>query len=105
MPIFPTVALVGYTNAGKSTLFNTLTNAGVYVEDQLFATLDPTMRRLELPDGGAVILADTVGFVRDLPHELVAAFRATLQETREADLILHLIDASDSNTLAARPAG
>lgn len=93
----PTVALVGYTNAGKSTLFNTLTNAGVYVEDQLFATLDPTMRRLELPDGGAVILADTVGFVRDLPHELVAAFRATLQETREADLILHLIDASDSN--------
>lgn len=94
----PTVALVGYTNAGKSTLFNSLTNAGVYVEDQLFATLDPTMRRLELPDGGAVILADTVGFVRDLPHELVAAFRATLQETREADLILHLIDASDSNT-------
>ncbi len=93
----PTVALVGYTNAGKSTLFNTLTDAGVYVEDQLFATLDPTMRRLELPDGGAVILADTVGFVRDLPHELVAAFRATLQETREADLILHLIDASDAN--------
>lgn len=93
----PTVALVGYTNAGKSTLFNTLTDADVYVEDQLFATLDPTMRRLELPDGGAIILADTVGFVRDLPHELVAAFRATLQETREADLILHLIDASDSN--------
>ena len=93
----PTVALVGYTNAGKSTLFNTLTDAGVYVEDQLFATLDPTMRRLDLPDGAPIILADTVGFVRDLPHELVAAFRATLQETREADLILHLIDASDPN--------
>ena len=91
----PTVALVGYTNAGKSTLFNTLTDAGVYVEDQLFATLDPTMRRVDVPDGGPIILADTVGFVRDLPHELVAAFRATLQETREADLILHLIDASD----------
>ncbi|MDX1481503.1 MAG: ribosome rescue GTPase HflX [Woeseiaceae bacterium] len=91
----PTVALVGYTNAGKSTLFNALTDAGVYVRDQLFATLDPTMRRIELPDGGATILADTVGFVRDLPHELVAAFRSTLQETREADLILHLIDASD----------
>ena len=93
----PTVALVGYTNAGKSTLFNALTDAGVYVKDQLFATLDPTMRRLELDDGTAVILADTVGFVRDLPHELVAAFRATLEETREADLILHLIDASDQD--------
>ena len=93
----PTVALVGYTNAGKSTLFNALTEAGVYVQDQLFATLDPTMRRLELPEGGRIILADTVGFVRDLPHELVAAFRSTLQETREADLILHLIDASDPN--------
>ena len=91
----PTVALVGYTNAGKSTLFNTLTDAGVYVEDQLFATLDPTVRKLELPDGGEVVLADTVGFVRDLPHELIAAFRSTLQEAREADLILHLIDASD----------
>jgi len=90
-----TVALVGYTNAGKSTLFNALTDAGVYVEDKLFATLDPTMRRLELPDGGAVILADTVGFIRDLPHELVAAFRSTLQEAKEADLLLHLIDASD----------
>jgi len=76
-------------------LFNTLTGAGVYVEDQLFATLDPTMRRIRLPTGGPAILIDTVGFVRDLPHELVAAFRATLQETREADLILHLIDASD----------
>ncbi len=93
----PTVALVGYTNAGKSTLFNALTDAGVFVEDQLFATLDPTVRRLELPDGRKIVLADTVGFVRDLPHELIAAFRSTLQEAREADLILHLIDASDGN--------
>jgi GTP-binding protein HflX len=91
----PTVALVGYTNAGKSTLFNALTDAGVYVKDQLFATLDPTVRRLDLPEGEHVVLADTVGFVRDLPHELVAAFKSTLQEAREADLILHLIDASD----------
>ncbi|MEQ8205370.1 MAG: ribosome rescue GTPase HflX [Woeseia sp.] len=91
----PTVALVGYTNAGKSTLFNALTDAGVYVRDQLFATLDPTMRRIELDSSSAAIIADTVGFVRDLPHELVAAFRSTLQEAREADLILHLIDASD----------
>ena len=93
----PTVALVGYTNAGKSTLFNALTDAGVYVEDKLFATLDPTLRRLQLPDGERVILADTVGFVRDLPHELIAAFRSTLQEARQADLILHVIDAGDSN--------
>jgi len=93
----PTVALVGYTNAGKSTLFNALTDADVYVEDQLFATLDPIVRRLELPNGREVVVADTVGFVRDLPHELIAAFRSTLQEAREADLILHLIDASDSN--------
>jgi len=93
----PTVALVGYTNAGKSTLFNALTDADVYVQDQLFATLDPTVRRLDLPDGEHVILADTVGFVRDLPHELIAAFKSTLQEAREADLILHIIDASDSN--------
>ena len=93
----PTVALVGYTNAGKSTLFNALTEAGVYVQDQLFATLDPTVRRLDLPSGLPIVLADTVGFVRDLPHELVAAFRSTLQEAREADLILHLIDASDPN--------
>ena len=91
----PTVALVGYTNAGKSTLFNALTKADVYVEDKLFATLDSTVRRLELPEGREVILADTVGFVRDLPHELIAAFRSTLQEAREADLILHMIDASD----------
>jgi GTP-binding protein HflX len=93
----PTVALVGYTNAGKSTLFNALTEAGVYVEDKLFATLDPTVRRLKLTDGSEVVIADTVGFVRDLPHELIAAFRSTLQEAREADLILHLIDASDLN--------
>ena len=93
----PTIALVGYTNAGKSTLFNALTDAGVYVQDQLFATLDPTVRKLQLPDGRDAVLADTVGFVRDLPHELVAAFRSTLQEAREADLILHLIDASDPN--------
>ena len=93
----PTVALVGYTNAGKSTLFNALTGANVYVEDQLFATLDATVRRLDLPEGEDVVLADTVGFIRDLPHELIAAFRSTLQEAREADLILHLIDASDPN--------
>ena len=89
----PTVALVGYTNAGKSTLFNRLTEAGVYVADQLFATLDPTLRRVGLPQGGAMVLADTVGFVADLPHELVAAFRSTLEETREAALLLHVIDA------------
>jgi len=93
----PTVALVGYTNAGKSTLFNALTGSDVYVKDQLFATLDPTVRRLDLPEGEHVVLADTVGFIRDLPHELVAAFKSTLQEAREADLILHLIDASDPN--------
>jgi GTP-binding protein HflX len=91
----PTVALVGYTNAGKSTLFNRLTEAGVYVADQLFATLDPTLKRLRLPGGGHVVLADTVGFVRRLPHDLVAAFHATLQETREADLLLHVVDAAD----------
>ena len=93
----PTVAIVGYTNAGKSTLFNALTGAGVYVEDKLFATLDPTMRKMKLPDDSHAILVDTVGFIRDLPHELIAAFRSTLQETREADLILHLIDASDAD--------
>ncbi len=91
----PTVALVGYTNAGKSTLFNRLTQAGVYVADQLFATLDPTLKQFPLPGGGHVVLADTVGFVRRLPHDLVAAFRATLQETRDADLLLHVVDASD----------
>ena len=90
----PRVALVGYTNAGKSTLFNALTGAEAYAADQLFATLDPTVRRVDLPAGG-VVLADTVGFVRDLPHELVAAFRSTLSEAREADLLLHVVDASD----------
>jgi len=90
----PTVSLVGYTNAGKSTLFNTLTGAGVYAADQLFATLDPTMRRCTLPDGRPMVLADTVGFVRHLPHQLVEAFRATLDEARLADLLLHVIDAS-----------
>ncbi|KFZ28009.1 GTPase HflX [Pseudidiomarina atlantica] len=91
----PTVSLVGYTNAGKSTLFNRVTESEVYAADQLFATLDPTLRKLELPDVGAVILADTVGFIRHLPHELVAAFKATLQETQDADLLLHVIDISD----------
>ena len=90
----PRVALVGYTNAGKSTLFNALTGAEAYADDRLFATLDPTVRRLELPTGNAMI-ADTVGFVRDLPHELVAAFRSTLSEAREADLLIHVIDAAD----------
>jgi len=92
-----TVSLVGYTNAGKSTLFNQLTKSGVYAADQLFATLDPTLRRLELPDTGTIILADTVGFIRNLPHDLVAAFRSTLEETRQADLLLHVIDASNEN--------
>ncbi len=91
----PTVALVGYTNAGKSTLFNALTNSSTYVADQLFATLDPTVRRVKLAGVGEVVLADTVGFVRALPHELVAAFRSTLQEARDADLLLHVVDASD----------
>ncbi|MEN8176050.1 MAG: ribosome rescue GTPase HflX [Pseudomonadota bacterium] len=92
----PTISLVGYTNAGKSTLFNALTRASVYVRDQLFATLDPTLRRLELPDGNPVVLADTVGFISKLPHELVAAFKSTLQETVEADLLLHVVDAAGS---------
>jgi GTP-binding protein HflX len=91
----PTVSVVGYTNAGKSTLFNALTGAGVYAADQLFATLDPTLRRLELGDGRHAVLADTVGFIRELPHDLVAAFRSTLQETEEADLLLHVVDAGD----------
>ncbi|GAC1309913.1 MAG: GTPase HflX [Steroidobacteraceae bacterium] len=91
----PTVALVGYTNAGKSTLFNTLTGSATYVADQLFATLDPTVRRIKLEGVGEVVLADTVGFVRELPHELIAAFRSTLQEARDADLLLHVVDASD----------
>ncbi|MGX5174815.1 ribosome rescue GTPase HflX [Aliikangiella sp. IMCC44653] len=91
----PTVALVGYTNAGKSTLFNFLTNAEVYAADQLFATLDPTHRKIQLVPGQDVILSDTVGFIRHLPHDLVAAFKATLQESRQADILLHIIDASD----------
>lgn len=91
----PTVSLVGYTNAGKSTLFNQLTDASVYAADQLFATLDPTLRKLVIQDVGDVILADTVGFIRHLPHDLVAAFKATLQETREADLLLHVVDCAD----------
>lgn len=92
----PTVSLVGYTNAGKSTLFNRITTSSVYAADQLFATLDPTLRRLELPDIGAVVMADTVGFIRHLPHKLVEAFRATLEETTEASLLLHIIDCYDS---------
>jgi GTP-binding protein HflX len=91
-----TVSLVGYTNAGKSTLFNALTSSDVYAADQLFATLDPTLRKLSLPDG-AVILADTVGFIRHLPHDLVAAFKATLQETRQAEILLHVVDCADEN--------
>lgn len=90
----PVVALVGYTNAGKSTLFNRLTGAAVLTEDRLFATLDPTLRRCELGGGDAVVLADTVGFIRQLPHDLVAAFRATLEETMEAQLLVHVVDAT-----------
>ena len=89
---YPIIALVGYTNAGKSTLFNKLTNAGVAAVDMLFATLDPTLRKVALPHGGQVILSDTVGFISDLPTMLVKAFRATLEEVLEADLILHVRD-------------
>ncbi len=99
---FPVVALVGYTNAGKSTLFNALTGAEVTAKDQLFATLDPTMRGLRLPSGRQVILSDTVGFISELPHELVAAFRATLEEVAEADIILHVRDAAHPDSMAQR---
>lgn len=99
---FPVVALVGYTNAGKSTLFNALTGAEVTAKDQLFATLDPTMRGLRLPSGRRVILSDTVGFISQLPHELVEAFRATLEEVSEADVILHVRDAAHPETVAQR---
>jgi GTPase len=99
---FPVIALVGYTNAGKSTLFNALTGADVAARDQLFATLDPTMRGLALPSGRRAILSDTVGFVSDLPHELIAAFRATLEEVAEADVILHVRDAAHPDSVAQR---
>ena len=97
---YPVVAIVGYTNAGKSTLFNRLTGASVMAEDMLFATLDPTLRRVRLPHGAIIILSDTVGFISDLPTHLVAAFRATLEEVVEADLVIHLRDISDPDTVA-----
>ncbi len=93
----PVVSLVGYTNAGKSTMFNHLTDAGVLVEDRLFATLDSTIRRVDLPNGSPILMSDTVGFVRNLPHQLVEAFRSTLEEVNQADLLLHIIDAADPN--------
>lgn len=99
---YPVVALVGYTNAGKSTLFNALTGAGVYAQDQLFATLDPTMRQIRLPSGRTAILSDTVGFISELPTQLVEAFRATLEEVASADIILHVRDAAHPDTQAQR---
>jgi GTP-binding protein HflX len=99
---YPVVALVGYTNAGKSTLFNALTGAGVFAQDQLFATLDPTMRAIKLPSGRTVILSDTVGFISDLPTQLVEAFRATLEEVAAADIILHVRDAAHPDSAAQR---
>ena len=95
----PTVALVGYTNAGKSTLFNALTGAGVLAADKLFATLDPTLRRLELPDGPHAVISDTVGFIKQIPHDLIEAFHATLQEVQGADLLLHVVDINDEQRL------
>jgi GTP-binding protein HflX len=99
---YPMVALVGYTNAGKSTLFNALTGAGVYAQDQLFATLDPTMRAIRLPSGRTAILSDTVGFISDLPTQLVEAFRATLEEVAAADIILHVRDIAHPDSAAQR---
>jgi GTP-binding protein HflX len=94
-----TVSLVGYTNAGKSTLMNALTDAGVLAEDKLFATLDTRTRRWQLPGWGPVLLSDTVGFIRDLPHRLIASFKATLEEARQADLLMHVADASSPGRL------
>ncbi|MDP1630411.1 MAG: GTPase HflX [Caulobacter sp.] len=99
---YPTIALVGYTNAGKSTLFNRLTEADVLVQDMLFATLDPTLRTVKLPDGRPAILSDTVGFISDLPHELVESFRATLEEVQEADVVLHVRDIANPDTQAQK---
>ncbi len=96
----PLVALVGYTNAGKSTLFNVLTGSEVYVADQLFATLDPTQRRLELANGRIAVLTDTVGFIRQIPHDLIESFHATLEEVKEADLLLHIVDVNDEQRQA-----
>jgi GTPase len=100
----PTITIVGYTNAGKSTLLNRLTDAGVLVQDRLFATVDPTTRRLELPGGERVLMTDTVGFVRKLPHQLVQAFRSTLDEVAQADLLLHVVDASAADPRAQEEA-
>ena len=99
---YPIVALVGYTNAGKSTLFNRLTDSEVRAQDLLFATLDPTMRRVKLPSGKEIILSDTVGFISDLPTDLVAAFRATLEEVTEADVVVHVRDIAHGDTAAQR---
>lgn len=100
----PLACLVGYTNAGKSTLFNGLSGAGVFVQDKLFATLDPTIRRVRLPGGPLILLSDTVGFIRNLPAQLIAAFRATLEEVTEADILIHLLDASHPDMLAQKAA-